>query len=214
LASFFIPTALNSMTAVSLATIGLPSYSLLELTEFTSNQILVINECIPGEYSYDDSLTCTLCSSGKYSPYYTAPSSSTCINCESGKYSTNLGAYAVSTCLDCRNGTYFAGVGATSSAECLSCPGNSSSYSGSKLIGACVCIGGFKGQNGGNCSACNTSTWCLNGQANPCPTNSRSPLMASSLSQCLCIPGYFGDASMGGPDLTICQVREFEPFFF
>ena len=206
-ATFTIPMAANSVTTGSLALIGLPSYSQLTLTETPSAQILVINECIPGEHSYDDSLTCTLCLSGKYSPYYTAPSPNTCVNCVSGTYSTNLGANSVTTCLDCGNGTYFAGTGGNSQDVCAACPAYSSSYQGAKLLQACICNPGYSGANGGACTACNTSVWCLNGQANPCPSHSKSSPMASSLAQCLCSAGYYGDASMGGPDLTICQVR-------
>lgn len=208
-ATFFIGTASNNMISSSIAGLELPSYSLLTLTEKASNQILVINECIPGTYSYDDSLTCTLCSAGKYSPYNTAPSSSTCVNCESGKYSTNLGANSIATCLDCQNGTYFEGTGGTSIGVCLPCPWNSNSHAASKLLQACVCDPGYSGANGGDCTACNTSVWCLFGRANPCPSHSRSSPISYSLAQCLCSPGYYGDASMGGPDLTICQVFVF-----
>ena len=204
-ATFTIPMASNSMTVSSLALVA-PDFTQPTLTETTSAQILVINECIPGEYSYDDSLTCTLCSAGKYSSFYTAPSSNTCVNCDSGKYSTNLGANSVSTCLDCGNGTYFAGTGGNSQGVCVACPAYSSSYQGAKLLQACVCNPGYSGANGGTCTACDTSVWCLNGQANPCPSHSKSSPMASSLAQCLCSAGYYGDASMGGPDLTICQV--------
>jgi len=31
--------------------------------------------------------------------------------------------------------------------------------------------------------------------------------MSSSLAQCLCLPSYYGDTTIGGPDLTLCQVR-------
>jgi hypothetical protein len=72
---------------------------------------------------------------------------------------------------------------------------------------ACVCNGGYSGANGGACTACNASVWCLYGRANPCPPNSKSGPMSSSLAQCLCNPSYYGDVSMGGPELTLCQVR-------
>ena len=204
-ATFFVPTASNNMISSTIAALGLPGYSQLTLTEIASSQILVTNECVPGGYSYDDSLTCTLCSAGKYSPTSTAPSSSTCINCESGKYSTNLGAIAVSTCLDCANGTYFEGTGGAGISACLACPSNSSSYQGARLLQACVCLGGFSGANGGNCTACNTSLFCLFGQANPCPTNSKSNAMSSSLADCRCRSGFYGDTTTGGVELTLCQ---------
>lgn len=64
------------------------------------------------------------------------------------------------------------------------------------------------GGAGGPCSLCNSSVWCLNGQANPCPPNSNASIGSSQLSQCLCKPGYYGDTSMTGIGYpTLCQVR-------
>lgn len=66
-----------------------------------------------------------------------------------------------------------------------------------------VCVG----MAGGPCSICNTSVWCLNGQANPCPSNSNASAGSSSLAQCLCKPGYYGDTTMSGVGFpTLCQV--------
>jgi hypothetical protein len=48
--------------------------------------------------------------------------------------------------------------------------------------------------------------WCLYGQQNSCPSHSKAGEGAYSLAQCYCDPGYYGDTTMGGPDLTICQV--------
>jgi hypothetical protein len=195
-----------SMTATTLASAGLPSYSQLTLVD-TSVVTVGVEACPAGGYSLDDAQTCTLCPAGKYSGTVSASSSAACVSCEAGKYSLAVGASSSLTCTDCQNGTYSETVGASLAGTCLSCPANSSSYPGSKLLQACWCLPGYAGPNGAACSPCNTSTWCLFGQAYPCPPNSRSSPMSSSLAQCLCRAGYYGDTSMGGPELTLCQVH-------
>ena len=194
-----------NMTEAGLTAAGLPSYDSLVFSEDGLAMTLTVSACAAGYYSPDDAQTCTACPAGTYSTTVTATSVQTCVSCESGKYSGTVGAGSSATCINCPNGTYFAGTGGTNSGVCLACPGNSSSYPGSKLQQACVCNGGFSGANGGTCTACNVSEWCLFGQANPCPSNSRSLEMSSSLGDCRCRSGYYGDTTMGGADLTICQ---------
>lgn len=206
-ATYFIPGASTSMTTASLAGAGLPSYSALTLTEQTGVVTVGVEACPAGAYSLEDAQVCTLCPAGKYSGTVTATSSATCVSCDAGKYSTTAGASSSIACIDCQNGTYSETVGASLASTCLTCPANSSSYPGSKLLQACVCIPGYAGPNGAACSPCNTSTWCLFGQTYPCPPNSRSSPMSSSLAQCLCVGGYYGDTTMGGPDLRLCQVH-------
>lgn len=185
---------------------SLPAYSDSITILVTNVTTLQVEECIPGYYSYDDAQTCTACGAGKYSTAYTATTEMTCVACESGKYSSSLAASNSQFCLDCPVNTYFDGTSGQSVNACTACPGNSSSYAGSRLLQACVCDGGFMGPNGGPCAACNASVWCLNGQANPCPTNSKSQPLSSSLAACLCLPGFYGDTTIGGPELTLCQV--------
>ena len=203
-AQYVISGASTNMTVDTLAGAGLPSYSLLTLTDLTS-VVVGVDACPAGAFSLDDAQVCTLCPAGKYSGTVAATSSATCISCDAGTYSTAAGASSAQTCANCPNGTYSTTIGASVAETCLPCPANSSSYTGSKLLQACVCLPGFSGSNGGVCSPCNSSTWCLYGQAYPCPPNSKSSSMSSSLAQCLCLPGWFGDTSMGGPDLTLCQ---------
>jgi hypothetical protein len=205
-ATFFIPSASLNMTAGSLATAGLPSYSALTLQD-AGPYSLGVYECQTGYYSNADAQTCTACATGKYSASAVAGSSGACISCESGKYSSVLGAASSASCLNCPNGTYYEGVAGPSVASCLACPANSTSYPGSKLLQACVCRPGYSGANGQACSPCNVSVWCLYGRVNPCPPKSRSGPISSSLAQCLCIPGFYGDSTMGGPELTLCQVH-------
>lgn len=205
-AAYFIPGASTSMTTASLAGAGLPSYSALTLTDQTGVVTVGVEACPAGGYSLEDAQVCTLCPAGKFSGTVTATSLATCVSCDAGKYSTMAGASSSLTCVDCQNGTYSTTVGASLAGTCLVCPANSSSYPGSKLLQACVCLPGYAGPNGAACSPCNTSTWCLFGQAYPCPPNSRSGPTSSSLAQCLCVGGYYGDTSMGGPELTLCQV--------
>jgi len=204
-AQYVISGASTNMTVDTLAGAGLPSYSSLILTDLTS-VVVGVDACPAGAYSLDDAQVCTLCPAGKYSGTVAATSSATCISCDAGTYSTAAGASSGQTCTNCPNGTYSSTIGASVAGTCLPCPANSSSYPGSKLLQACVCLPGFSGSNGGACSPCNSSTWCLYGQTYPCPPNSRSGPMSSSLGQCLCVGGFYGDSSMGGPDLTVCQV--------
>ena len=205
-AFFSIPNASFNMTTQSLAAAGLPSYSSLVLQD-TGPVTLQVYACQAGYYSDADAQRCTACPLGTYSTATIASSLSTCISCESGKYSAAVGSASSATCLNCPNGTYYEGVAGPSLAVCLPCPANSTSYAGSKLLQACVCWPGYSGANGQACSPCNASVWCLYGQANPCPPHSRSGPTSSSLAQCLCNPGYYGDTTMGGPELTLCQVR-------
>lgn len=204
-AVYTIQGASLSLSASTIASAGLPSYSQFSLTDLTAVTVGV-DACPAGGYSLDDAQTCTLCPAGKFSTTVTATSSATCLSCDSGKYSTTTGASSSAACTDCTNGTYSETVGASLASTCLSCPANASSYPGSKLLQACWCLPGYAGPNGAACSPCNTSTWCLWGQTYPCPPNSRSSAMSSSLAQCLCVGGYYGDTTMGGPDLTLCQV--------
>ena len=204
MATYFIRNASSNLTANTLASAGLPSYS--QTTFAYTEEISVWPDACPaGAFSYDDALVCSLCPAGKYSPTQTATGSETCLSCGTGKYSTAIGASAETTCVSCSNGTYSSSVGASAAATCLACPANATSYTGAQLLQACFCIPGHRGANGQACAPCNVSVWCLFGVANPCPSNSRSSPMSSSLTQCLCVSGYYGDATMGGPDLTLCQ---------
>ena len=206
-AVYNIPNASSVMTQDSLAALaGLPAYTTLTFTEAGSTTVVTVSACLSGYFSPDDSSTCTACPAGTYSTTQTATSSQTCIACESGKYSGTVGASSSGTCINCPNGTYFEGTGGASIGVCLPCPSNSSSYPGSKLREACFCNPGFAGMNGGTCTACNSSLYCLYGQANSCPPHSTSGPMSYSVAQCLCNPSWWGDTSVGGPEVTACQV--------
>lgn len=200
-------TTMMTQDSVSAMTGGMPAFTVQAYAEDLSSTTVTVSTCLAGYYSPDDSQTCTACPAGKYSTTVTATSSLTCIACESGKYSGTVGAGTSATCINCPNGTYFDGTGGVSIGVCLACPGNASSYPGSKLREACICRGGFMGPNGGNCTPCNSSSYCLYGQANPCPPHSTSAPMSYSVSNCLCNPSWWGDTSVGGPEVTACQVK-------
>lgn len=205
-ASYFVYGAPNAFSGAQLGSVILPAYDEDAIVAVLNVSTLAVDACAAGFFSYADSQACTACEAGKYSATATANASDTCVPCEAGKYSPTIAANSSSYCIPCPANTYFNGTGGQSVAVCAACPANTSSYAGSKLLQACVCNGGFSGPNGGTCSPCNASVWCLNGQANPCPTNSKSAPLSSSLAQCLCLPGFFGDTTMGGPELTLCQV--------
>jgi hypothetical protein len=203
-AVFFVPNASTGLSEFTLST-RVPAFQQVILTPLNDTSVWV-DACPAGAFSPYDALTCTACPAGTYSTVTTATGADTCVACESGKYSAVLGASSRSTCTDCPNGTYYEGIGGSSLAACLACPANSSSYPGSKLLQACVCKGGWAGPNGGACTACNSSVYCLNGMANPCPLNSRSSSMSSSLADCLCRAGFYGDTTVGSAELVLCQV--------
>ena len=226
------------MTASSVTLLNLTNTSLASFS--VSLTTVQVDSCLAGYYSYDDAETCSACPAGKYSTVVTANSIDTCVSCESGKYSSTVGANSSATCLNCPNATYFAGTAGTGIGVCVACPANSYSYMGAKIRQACICSPGYSGPNGGPCNLCNQpdvyggsggggsgmdfmgdgggggaiigtpTVWCLYGQANPCPTHSTAGQGAYSLAQCLCDPGYYGDTTMGGPDLTVCQVGLFD----
>ena len=231
-----------SFTAGNITSLtSLPSYTGFT---FSADPITVqADACLRGYYSYEDALTCIACPTGKYSSTDIASSADTCFACESGTYSSTVGANSSTSCLSCPNSTYFAGTAGTSPGVCVACPANSYSYMGAKLQQACICSPGYSGPNGGPCSLCNPphipegsggggmgmdfldgggsgsviepTYWCLYGQVNPCPLNSKAIPGASSLAQCMCDAGFYGDTTMGGPELTLCQVQIFlAPFFF
>lgn len=207
LANYELTGAPLEFSGASLGVASLPALQADAIVVVTNTSTLVVDACPAGYFSYADAQACTSCGAGKYSGTVTATTEQTCISCEAGKYSASLAASSVDTCANCPANFYFSGSGGASIAVCLECPSNSSSYAGSKLVQACICNGGYSGPNGGPCAACNSSVWCLNGQANPCPANSMSKPLSASLASCLCLPGFYGDTTIGGPELTLCQVR-------
>jgi len=168
----------------------------------TSDITITTTSCKSGTYSLGQATACTSCIPGTYSSTITATSSATCLLCSAGTYSSSSEANSSSYCFACTSGTYLSNTGASSETNCLSCPEYSSSYIGSTLLSDCVCNPGYTGSNGGLCTGCNASSWCLHGQINPCPPHSISPGLSYDLSQCICKPGYYGDTSL---PLTLCQ---------
>ena len=77
-----------------------------------------VRYCPAGSFSAPRSLTCTLCSAGKFSPVPRANSSATCQTCPANTYSVQIGAGAASACLSCPNQTR-SHPESTSEAACL-----------------------------------------------------------------------------------------------
>lgn len=204
LASYDITDTFLGFSSESLTSGAYPAFAFVNIIRL--NGTLQVDICTPGYYSSDNAQSCTACPAGTYSETFAATTVDTCIACEPGKFSAATGGNRSSSCTDCPSGTYSTGMGMQAVSSCVACPPNSTSYDGSKLLQSCFCNPGFQGPNGGPCTACNTSVWCLNGRANPCPPNSKSAVMSSSLAQCFCLAGFFGDTTIGGPDLTLCQV--------
>lgn len=236
LATYNISNALESVNTASFTIASLGTSSLLGVDSLIilAPTGVQAESCLAGSYSPSDAQTCTLCPTGTYSQATTATSIDTCISCGAGKYQNMTGASSESHCINCPANTYFTGTRGTSISVCTPCPIFSTSFPGSQLPESCICAPGYSGPNGENnspflirmhkltcfslaggpCLPCNTSVWCLNGQANPCPPNSNASALSSSISQCLCIPGYFGDTTMSGVGFpTLCQVREKHTLF-
>ena len=165
-------------------------------------------------------LTCVTCSGGSYS---TAMGASACLSCPQNSWCASgvqntcpLNSNSVANasqqnqCL-CNAGYWGNGalVGTSPCALCLAgrycpggnnnltiaCPGNSTSPAGAYAITQCMCLPGFYGVNGTNCTLCPQGSYCASGVLNPCPGNSSSPTQSGNISSCACNAGFFGSAS-------------------
>ena len=165
-------------------------------------------------------LSCVTCSGGSYS---TAMGASTCLSCPQNSWCASgvqntcpLNSNSVANasqqnqCL-CNAGYWGNGalVGTSPCALCLAgrycpggnnnltiaCPGNATSPAGAYAITQCMCLPGFYGVNGTNCTLCPQGSYCASGVLNPCPGNSSSPTQSGNISSCACNAGFFGSAS-------------------
>ncbi|KAJ1467072.1 hypothetical protein T484DRAFT_1577512, partial [Baffinella frigidus] len=103
--------------------------------------------CAPG---YTGPWTaCTPCDPGTYK---TASGTAACINCAAGSYKTTAGS---GTCAYCPKDSY----SLTGADSCTTCPALTTSVVGSNELTDCVCIQGYTGPNGGECTPCNVGTY-------------------------------------------------------
>ena len=184
-------------------------------------------------------LNCLTCSSGSYS---TAIGANACLSCQANSWCASgvqntcplnsnspVNSTLQNQCL-CNVGYWGNGalVGTSPCALCLpgrycpggnnnltiACPGNSTSPSGSYQITQCMCLPGFYGLNGTNCTLCPAGAYCASGVLNPCQGNSSSPTQSNNASSCACNAGFFGGSSCyecpmeyyctGGASITKC----------
>jgi hypothetical protein len=188
--------------------------------------------CPAGKYSTavtaNSIYTCDSCETGKYSSTVGANSSATCLGCPSNTYSINVGGTDIGSCVVCPVNS-FSYTASKTPLACICVPGYTGPNGGPCYLcnpdnnDGNVGIGGGGGMGfdyaggggmdfgggGGGMIVGGVTFWCLFGQMNPCPMHSTAGQGAYSLSQCLCDPGYYGDTTMGGPDLTVCQVGLF-----
>lgn len=166
--------------------------------------------CAPG---YTGPWTaCTPCDPGTYK---TASGTAACINCAAGSYKTTAGS---GTCAYCPKDSY----SLTGADSCTTCPALTTSVVGSNELTDCVCIQGYTGPNGGECTPCNVGTYkhvigdtdCIDcaagtwknitgpGTCTFCGMNTYSlELTATSADTCIGCPG----ASVSGLGSTQCM---------
>ena len=165
-------------------------------------------------------LTCLTCTSGSYS---TAIGASGCLSCPANSWCAsgvqnacplNSNSQANSTLQNqcfCNAGYWGNGalIGTSPCALCLPgrycpggnnnltlpCPGNATSPSGSYMITQCMCLPGYYGLNGTNCTLCPANSYCASGMLNPCQGNSSSPVWSNNISSCSCNAGFYGGLS-------------------
>ena len=99
-------------------------------------------------------------------------------------------------CASCSVATYKDWYGP---GNCLGCPLNATGPAGSVSKTNCICVGGFHGDNGGECAACPAGKYNLNGSqpCQPCPAGT-SNLATASNTCTLCPAGTFSEQDMGG----------------
>jgi hypothetical protein len=183
-------------------------------------------------YTGPDGGSCVGCVAGKYKP---TNGSVTCTQCTSGKFSAATGATS-NVCSDCSANTY----SSTNNSQCIACPSNTVSARSSYRITDCVCNLGYTGPDGGTCVACvagkykptngsgdctqcaagkysaatgatsnvcsdcsaNTYSSTNNSQCIACPSNAVSAKSSYRITDCVCNLGYTG------PDGDICVACE------
>jgi len=158
--------------------------------------------CSVGKFTeVPDSDVCQGCSSGKYfAASGTAHSNNQCLACPPDSHSTS-NAVLISSCL-CNSGyervsdnchacnnneTEIAGT-------CVACPSHSAhAFLASAKITDCVCVGGYKGDNGTACVQCQENVWCYMGQEYNCPNDrsTRGLTTRASSADCYCALGYY-----------------------
>ena len=129
-------------------------------------------ECPAGSFSAPRSLTCTLCSAGKFSPVPRANSSATCQPCPADTYSGQIGAGAASACLSCPNQTR-SHPESTSEAACLG-----------------ICNTGETGA-AGSCEPCAEGFYKNTTGSEPCQACPAFSQPTEHRDACTCDPGYF-----------------------
>jgi len=98
--------------------------------------------CIAG-YEGSAASECTACSEGTHK---SEAGSDNCVTCVAGKYSTSSGS---PECGECAIAQYSDGT-----TQCEACPENSFAPAGSSLRTDCRCNAGYRGNAGGECTAC------------------------------------------------------------
>ena len=101
-------------------------------------------------------------------------------------------SYSCSLCTEGKYKDWFGGGG------CLDCPRNSSGPSGSRSKSNCICVPGYYTGEGGECEACESGKFNLNGSmpCQSCPAGSVSP-GTGSFSCSECPAGTFSEAETG-----------------
>lgn len=131
-------------------------------------------ECVAGEFCENEVVTqCTSLANGAHTtsaagsslaahcvcePGFTRESdgSAACVPCAPGTYKPGNGD---GTCTPCGTGTYSLTEGAQAISTCQACPAFTQSDAGSGTLQSCVCLAGYTGEDGVECSACGPGTF-------------------------------------------------------
>ena len=167
-------------------------------SSLTGSSELTACACNAGSTGPDGG-TCVLCAAGTHKAL---PGSAECTACVPGKHSSIAGALTNSTCGACVADTYSWG----GTVNCSACPDNTRSPAESTTRGACTCVAGWTGPDGGTCTACAAGKYKATGAASctACPPGTYSVLVgATNVSACLECPIYT-DSFLGSTNSTAC----------
>ncbi|KAJ1464568.1 hypothetical protein T484DRAFT_1649408 [Baffinella frigidus] len=202
--------------------------------------------CVENTYSTTtaavDDLTCTSCPSNSLTvegsnevvdcvckPGWYGPNGGLCEKCLGGEWcygginyqctgvSTSIGPHV---CDDCAQNFYSTSVGATSVDTCSACPLYTTTAAGTQQLDSCICVTGYTGSNGAECTPCAAGTFKAIAGSNACtpcgvhtyspsvaatgsntcldcPSFSRSNAGSTKLYDCKCLGGYYNMAGTG-----------------
>ena len=143
--------------------------------------------CLPGFTAPDAGHGCSKCAAGKFKE---GTRTGVCVNCGKGKFSEKSGATSAGHCVSCPEAK-FAPAG---SDACTECESFSDSWGERAARTDCKCNRGYRGEDGGTCTACQRGKYKLrigNWPCILCPDGKYSDKFnASKAEECRLIPKH------------------------